>query len=53
MFWECAIDVTNSKVKTELDKNENKRNSEALTIDDIMLNCETKDLSKSSYKNAH
>ena len=28
-----------------------KRKSETLTIDDIMLNCETKDFSKSSYAN--
>ena len=32
-------------------KFKNKRKSEALTIDDIMLNCETKDFSKSSYTN--
>ena len=32
-------------------KFENKRKSETLTIDDIMLNCETKDFSKSSYTN--
>ena len=32
-------------------KFENIRKSETLTIDDIMLNCETKDFSKSSYTN--
>ena len=32
-------------------KFENKRKSETLTIDDIMLNCETTDFSKSSYTN--
>ena len=32
-------------------KFKNKRKSEILTIDDIMLNCETKDYSKSSYTN--
>ena len=56
MFGECAINVTNSKVKIELDNNEiwgrkklkfaNKRKSETLTIDDVMLNGKTKDFSK-------
>ena len=32
-------------------KFENKRKSETLTIDDIILNCETKDFTKSSYTN--
>ena len=63
MFGECAINVTNSKVKIELDENESlwwkkfevqkQKKSETLTLDDIMLNCEAKDFSKSSYADAH
>ena len=59
MFGECEIDVTNSKVQIKLDKNENlwwkklkfknKRKSETLTTDDIILYCETKDFLNSSY----
>ena len=56
MFGEWAIDVTNSKVKIELDNYEirgpknlkfaTKRKSETLTKDDVMLNGENKDFSK-------
>ena len=56
MFGDWAINVINSKVKIELVKNDvgdeknlkfaNKRKLETLTIDDIMLNGETKDSSK-------
>ena len=50
MFGECEIDVTNSKVKIKLDKDENlwgkqfevKKKSETLTTNDIILYCETK-----------
>ena len=56
MFGDWAINVINSKVKIEMDNNDvgdeknlkfaNKRKSETLTIDDVMLNGETKDFSK-------
>ena len=56
MFGDWAINVINSKVKIELDNNDvgdeknlkfaNKRKSETLTIDDVMLNGKTKDFSK-------
>ena len=56
MFGDWAINVINSKVKIEMDNNDvgdeknlkfaNKRKSETLTIDDVMLNGKTKDFSK-------
>ena len=59
MFGDWAINVINSKVKIKLDNNDvgdeknlkfaNKRKSETLTIDDVMLNGKTKDFSKTYW----